>query len=377
MSVVFIHIGLPKTGTTHLQDRLWRNRDLALESSGLLYPGNRMTDHFHAATHLQPERYLDWVNPDFADAWPNLVAQMKAWPGKSLVSHELLATAKPEHIATLLSDLSFADEIHVIATVRDLARQLPSVWQENIKNQRRADFAEFLASVREHGPAVPGFVPPVGGDEEEPFWEFQDYVRILSDWADAVGPQRVHLVTVSPSRDTPGESIWERFLRVLDVDPAPLTLDVPTTNSSLPAAQAEYLRRLNHHLQPSDVHWSRYDGVVKGQVIQILKRAKGAPLGLTAEQRVWAAEAADDMVEAMRTRGYQVTGDLADLAVSTTAGADAEPPTDEQVLDVAVETMAEMVKQAPIRDNRPRLRTRGMNVVRRVRRRVLGWRRSK
>ncbi|MEE3853443.1 sulfotransferase family protein [Gordonia sp. LSe1-13] len=377
MSVVFIHIGLPKTGTTHLQDRLWRNRDLALQSSGLLYPGNRMTDHFHAATHLQPERYLDWVNPDFADAWPNLVAQMKAWPGKSLVSHELLATAKPEHIATLLSDLSFADEIHVIATVRDLARQLPSVWQENIKNQRRADFAEFLASVRDHGPAVPGFVPPVGGDEEEPFWEFQDYVRILSDWADAVGPKRVHLVTVSPTRDTPGESIWERFLRVLDVDPAPLTLDVPTTNSSLPAAQAEYLRRLNHHLQPSDVHWSRYDGVVKGQVIQILKRAKGAPLGLTAEQRVWAAEAADDMVEAMRTRGYQVTGDLADLAVSTTAGADAEPPTDEQVLDVAVETMAEMVKQAPIRDNRPRLRTRGMNVVRRVRRRVLGWRRSK
>ena len=29
MSAVYLHIGLPKTGTTHLQDRLWRNRDLA------------------------------------------------------------------------------------------------------------------------------------------------------------------------------------------------------------------------------------------------------------------------------------------------------------------------------------------------------------
>ncbi|MCF3937937.1 MULTISPECIES: sulfotransferase family protein [Gordonia] len=375
MSVVFIHIGLPKTGTTHLQDRLWRNRDLALRSSGLLYPGNHMTDHFHAATHLQPERYLDWVNPDFDDAWPNLLGQMKAWPGKSLLSHELYATATPRHIDTLMSDLSFADEIHVIATVRDLARQLPSVWQENIKNQRRADFAEFLASVREHGPAVPGFVPPTDGGEEEPFWEFQDYVRILADWADAVGPQRVHLVTVPTRRDTPGESIWERFLRVLDVDPAPLTMDVPNLNSSLPAAQAEYLRRLNHHLQPSDVHWSRYDGVVKGQVIQILKRAHGAPLGLSAEQRVWAASAADDMVAAVRSRGYVVSGDLADLEVSTAAGVDAEPPTTQDILDVAVTTMAEMVKEAPIRDDRPRLRTRAMNVARRARRRVRALRR--
>ena len=83
MSAVYLHIGLPKTGTTHLQDRLWRNRDLALDSSGLLYPGNEIADHFHAAAHLQPERYLDWVDPEHVSAWPTMVAQMTAWPQRA------------------------------------------------------------------------------------------------------------------------------------------------------------------------------------------------------------------------------------------------------------------------------------------------------
>ena len=186
MSVVFVHVGLPKTGTTHLQDRLWRNRDLALRSSGLLYPGNVISDHFHAAVHLQPDRYLDWADPAFAGTWPKLLGQMRAWPQTSLLSHELYSTATPAQIESLMSDLSFADEVHVIATVRDLARQLPSVWQENVKNQRRASFDEFVSSVRafarpdspDQSPADP---PPV--IDEEPFWEFQDFVEILDRWS--------------------------------------------------------------------------------------------------------------------------------------------------------------------------------------------------
>lgn len=51
MSIVYVHVGLPKTGTTHIQDRLWVNRDLALENAGLLYPGVHPEDHFHAAAH--------------------------------------------------------------------------------------------------------------------------------------------------------------------------------------------------------------------------------------------------------------------------------------------------------------------------------------
>ena len=257
MSAVYLHIGLPKTGTTHLQDRLWRNRDLALSSSGLLYPGNEIADHFHAAAHLQPDRYLDWVDPEFASAWPTMVAQMKAWPQRSLVSHELFATATGAQVDKLMSDLSFADEVHVLVTVRDLGRQLPSVWQENVRISAPRPSANLST------PCAPTHLEPPGAGREEPFWEFQDYVRILRTWAPFVGAERVHVITVPKTRT--GDDLWNRFLSVIGVDPAALTIPVPDLNSSLSAAQTEFVRRLNTLLQPDDIEWRRYERVMKGR----------------------------------------------------------------------------------------------------------------
>ncbi|MDL9935540.1 sulfotransferase family protein [Gordonia sp. ABSL1-1] len=385
MSVVFVHIGLPKTGTTHLQDRLWRNRDLALGSSGLLYPGNVISDHFHAAVHLQPGRYLDWVDPAFAGTWPKLLGQIKAWPQTSLLSHELYSTATSEQIAVLMDDLSFADEVHVIATVRDLGRQLPSVWQENVKNQRRASFADFVTSVRAHTPdaiadarAGAADAPMAERGDEEPFWEFQNYVGILDRWARAVGPEHVHLVTV-PIRGAgdDGDSLWDRFLSVMGVDPQALTIPVPSLNSSLSAAQTEFLRGLNTRLQPDDIEWQRYERVIKGQLIgEILFEAPGGRAqGVTPAQSEWVSGQADRMVASVRSAGYSVAGSLDDLTVSP-AGSVSAGPTTEEVLDVALDTMAAMVLAAPMPRVGPGWQTRGMNVVRRLRRRLIGARRA-
>ena len=363
MSVVNVHVGLPKTGTTHLQDRLWRNRDHALSAAGLLYPGNRIDDHFHAATHLQPERYLDWAAPEHADAWPAMIAQMKAWPGNSLVSHELFANAGPGHIARLLDDLSFADEVHVVLTVRDLARQIPSVWQENVKNQRRATLAEFVDSIRD----------PEG---EEPFWEFQDYVRIIGDWSSAVGADRVHVVTVPAKGGVAGDGLWERFVRVLGADPADLPETVPGSNSSLSAAQTELLRRLNARLQPEDVQWRRYEGLVKGKLIgELLFEVDGGrPLGLAEAERRWAAEKSDEMCAFVDAGGYRVSGTLDDLRVAVGTEPAVAPATTEETLEAALDAVAHWVKTAPVPDNSPGLKTRAANVVRRARRRVKGLR---
>ncbi len=380
MSVVYVHIGLPKTGTTYLQDRLWRNRDLALRESGLLYPGNAISDHFHVATHLQPDRYLDWADPAFAGTWSTIRKQIRAWPGTSLLSHELFSTATQAQIASLIDDLSFADEVHVIATVRDLARQLPSVWQENAKNQRQASFSEFFDNVRAHaGPLDGGTPAQVDTDEtapEEPFWEFQDYVAILQRWSAAVGADRVHLVTVPAGRVPAGDGLWERFLSVLGVDATPLNLVVPGTNTSLSAAQADFVRRLNARLQPENIEWRRYERVIKGRLIgEILFEAQsGPPQGLSTEQRGWASVYAQQMVAAVTRAGYPVTGDVADLGVSPESSGDDAVPTAAEVLDVALDTVAEMVQRAPLPDVSPAWQTRAVNVVRRVRRRALGLR---
>ncbi|MFT4201678.1 sulfotransferase family protein [Gordonia sp. (in: high G+C Gram-positive bacteria)] len=369
MSVVYVHIGLPKTGTTHLQDRLWRNRDHAL-AAGLLYPGDAIDDHFHAAAHLQPDRYLDWVDPEHKRAWPTMVAQMRAWPGTSLVSHELLATATRAQIAEFVGALDFADEVHVIATVRDLARQLPSAWQENVKNQRRGTFDEFVDAVAARAGSA-----DLSHGEEGPFWEFQDYVRILDDWSSVVPDEHIHLVTV-PAARTPGDGLWERFLGVLGVDPVALAEPIESANSSLSASQAEFLRQLNDRLQPTDVEWARYERIVKGELIGQVMFAgeRAAPQGLSTDQRRWAAEQAEVMTSAVSARGYDVVGSLAELAVDSRAGADARPPTQQEVLDAALDALAGWVKIAPMPATPPRWESAARNTVRKARRRAVGVR---
>ena len=374
MSIVYVHVGLPKTGTTHLQDRLWVNRDLALEKADLLYPGVTMEDHFHAAAHLQPERYLAWATPERAGAWPRMVAQMKAWPGKSVVSHELYANAKDQHIATLMDDLSFADEVHMVLTVRDLARQLPSVWQENVKNQRPASFDDFLASVARYRHAD----PVADGFAEEPFWEYQDYLAVVEKWAKVLPPERMHIVTV-PAAGTaqPGDGLWERFLSVLGVNPAVLPKVGERDNTSLSAAQTEFLRRLNSRIQPADIDWWRYEGIVKRRFIGEALRATsaGKPLGLTAEQRVWAAEQSNDMIATLEGAGYAVTGTLDDLRVDLSVDVDeAPPPTPEQALEAGLDALAYWIKTMPNPEPRPALKTQARDVARRVKRRAIGLR---
>ncbi|GAB18362.1 hypothetical protein GOEFS_052_00350 [Gordonia effusa NBRC 100432] len=368
MSAVYVHVGLPKTGTTHLQDRLWRNRDIALRSAGLLYPGNAIDDHFHAAVHLQPERYLDWVDPAHASVWPTMIAQMRGWSGNSLLSHELFATATAEHVERLVADLSFADEIHVVATVRDLARQLPSVWQENVKNQRRATLDEFVARVAAHVDD-----PTLSVGEEGPFWEFQDYLTILKRWEKFVPARRIHVVTV-PSKGCGGTTLWERFLAALHVDPAQLTKTVPTSNASLSAAQSEFLRQLNDRLQPDAIEWARYERVVKGQLIGDILFAEpvGRPAELAQPQRNWAAQHSASMIARLAAAGYDIVGSLDDLTVSTSASVDGDAETtDADVVGVALDTIAELVKRAPMPRVRPRWETKARNVVRRGQRKAI------
>ncbi|MGJ0120670.1 sulfotransferase family protein [Williamsia sp. MIQD14] len=362
---VVIHVGLPKTGTTYLQDRLWRNRDTALRVGGLLYPGVEMSDHFHAAVHLQPDRYLDWVDPAHADAWGRMVAQMRGWPGTSLVSHELFSTATAEQARRVVADLDFAD-VHVVATVRDLARQLPSVWQENVKNQHTSTLDEFIESLRRD---------PI--ERQEPFWEFQDFVRILRTWGDGLPSDRIHLVTVPRSGSGPSASLWDRFTSVLGVDGAELDVPVPPSNAALTPPQVELLRALNTHLQPDTVAWDRYEWAVKRHLIGdiLFDTVDRHGRSLTVDQSWWAAERSDAMIAAVVDAGFDIVGDTDDLRVDSVTGTDDDvdatgEPTPEETLEVAVAALARILATMPMPARHRGVRSRVGAVVRGGRRRA-------
>ena len=95
---VYLHVGLPKTGTTHIQEMLWHNR-ARLAAQGVLYPGYVHYAHFHAAVDLHRARFPSWATPLSTGAWDRVVAQTAGWPDRCVISSELLATAGPAQVA--------------------------------------------------------------------------------------------------------------------------------------------------------------------------------------------------------------------------------------------------------------------------------------
>ena len=62
---VFLHIGEPKTGSTFLQQVIWRNR-ATLAGQGVVLPGHHPQDHFRASQDL---RGLKKLASDPAGSW--------------------------------------------------------------------------------------------------------------------------------------------------------------------------------------------------------------------------------------------------------------------------------------------------------------------
>jgi len=323
---VHLHVGLPKTGTTHIQNMLWHNRDTAA-AQGLLYPGYVHSAHFHAAVDLQRERYPDWVTPLTDQAWDRMVAHVRTWPGDSVVSSELLATATRTQIDRALRSLDFA-EVHVICTVRDLVRQIPSAWQENTRNRRTETYDEFLAAIRGEDPN------PV----HDLFWGYQDLPRILAAWGESLPPHQVHVVTVPAT----GPGLWHRYASTLGVDPDRFERPEAHDNHSLGTPQTEVLRRVNVAVE-RNVPWPRYDTVIKDYLAnKILASHGNGKVALPAGELPWVRARAERFVTEIERARYDVVGDLADL-LPTTEPKPADSPTDAELLDTAVAALADLV----------------------------------
>ncbi|MGH3308760.1 MAG: hypothetical protein ACRDOX_13850, partial [Nocardioides sp.] len=167
---VLLHVGTPKTGTSYLQDVLFRNRR-TLEHAGIFYPAERFDAHFLAALDLMQ---LPWggLESEAHGAWDRMAAAVRAWHGTAVISHEILATASRTQIARALSSLGHPDtEVHLVLSLRDLVRQIPAEWQENVKHRSGFSYHDFLATIRD--PAREGRVATW-------FWGVQEIPDILN-----------------------------------------------------------------------------------------------------------------------------------------------------------------------------------------------------
>ena len=326
----FVHVGLPKTGTTFLQKAMWASRD-NLRAAGLTVLMATPVDHFHATLALRGMLDASTDPPAAFTALDRLAtAAESVSQGDAFLSHESLAPATPQQVGRLVDILGRFD-VHVIITARDLARQIASGWQQRIQGRQTHSYEEFLDAVMRHDPLA------------DDFWLNQDLTEVAARWASHVPTDSVHIVTVPPS-GSPRDILLNRFCTVLDVDPGLVSTAVTHGNESLGVVQAEVLRRVNVALEkrllPARAGYGR---VGKGYLARrILAPQKGDAPRLPSRCFEWCAERSRQVVEGLRSAGYPVSGDLADLLVLE-ADADDAAVTDADVAASAVEALASII----------------------------------
>ncbi|MBA2558952.1 MAG: hypothetical protein H0V07_03545 [Propionibacteriales bacterium] len=296
-------MGLPKTGTTYVQSALWDSRD-RLASAGCLAFGEKPVSSWRAASDLLGRRPKGADAPDVVGAWSDFVEAVRGWDGDRVIfSEELLGNATRRHVRRVVTALSPCD-VHVVVTVRDLARTLPSVWQQEIRKGRTWTWGEFLAAVRDpdNGPATAGVA----------FWLRFDLDRVLRIWGSVVPAANIHVVVVPP-RGTATEVLLGRFAEATGVDPLVLACRRPEVNTALGAVEAEVLRRLNVALA-SELNEREYTRVVVESIIPALQKRTASPrCQLPDEHRSWAAEKSEHLIESLERQQFHVVGELSDL----------------------------------------------------------------
>lgn len=309
---VFLHVGTPKTGTTYLQSRLWANQR-TLAEHGLLLPLGGVRDHFYLSTVArQAKRAIAAMPHAGHTAWPRLVEQLRAWQADVLISHELFAATPLPQVRWVVDELAArCDEVHVVVTARDFARQVPAEWQQSVKHGRTHGFDEYCETLQAEDPDRPGVADRHRGSTL--FWQVQNLPRLLADWSAVLPAGRVHLVTV-PHRQALTEVLFDRFAAVLGIAPTALDQTVTMPNESLGIDEIETLRRVNVFIPPA-MPRPRVQLLVK----QVLAEGVLAPRPdmrrfiAPAHLHDWMVARGLAMVEQLRPQSFAVAGDLDDL----------------------------------------------------------------
>jgi hypothetical protein len=299
---LYLHVGLPKSGTTFLQALMSHNRDRLLEQ-GVLYPSPRTASMFHAAIEVRGTHDF-WGFPaeKVAGSWESLVKAARAHEGTTVISHEIFSGATPEDVARVAADLE-GFEVHVVVSARDVVRQVTAMWQEGVKNGDHRTFEQFGAQVTRDLDS---------GDYGRRFWSMQELTEVLERWSGVAPRDRMHVVTAPRSSSDPLE-LWRRYAEVFGVDPTTLDSDVSKSNESLGVAQIALLRDVNVSLD-GRIKQPQYSHVVKRLLAQrILPRHRTPRPQLPPSLYPSLRDLSDRWVKQLRESPVHVYGSLDDL----------------------------------------------------------------
>jgi len=328
-SRVFLHVGVPKSGTTFLQHGLWSQAD-RWRRLGVLLPAVGHREHRWGSLVVREDtRRLSERPPAAARAWEEILADVHAWDGTAVVSHEFYGGATRAQARRAVESLA-ADEVHVVVTARHPLQTLVSGWQEMTKYGRTVALDDFCTGV---------------SDDPHDVWNWRalDAAEVLGHWGAVVPPERVHVVPVASSGQD--ASLWVRFAGLLAADPPPYPDGGNASNASIGLVECEALRQVGAHLRDL-ASLPRSTWVRRYLAETVLARRPAERFWPGPDRIAECRERGERVLAQVREAGYDVVGDLSHLAVPAQlpprrSPADVDPS---EVAAVATELVAELVR---------------------------------
>ncbi|MFJ3302291.1 hypothetical protein ACIPSA_04075 [Streptomyces sp. NPDC086549] len=296
-----LHIGPHKTGTTAIQGALFAAKE-TMPEYGVEFPAHsRHPMEAALAACARPAMMGDTAPTD--KHWTRLLRQVQD-TGRctSVISSEFFADAPDDATAARIVEQLGGERVHVLVTLRPLARIMPSQWQQYVQNGLRMGYEDWLEHMLRKAPY----------EKPNPsFWHRHRHDRLVERWARAVGPERVTVVVVD---DRDRDALMRTFEALLGL-PGNLLQPVPdTANRSLTLAETEMLRNLNVEFRGNGLPEELYSKLVRNGAVMHMKNAcSPTPRDVKIATPRWAVEAAAaigaETAERIAAMGVRVLGD--------------------------------------------------------------------
>jgi len=299
-----LHIGPHKTGTTALQGAFHLAR-ARLAAHGVFYAGaDRSPVRATLAVTGRPAM-LGEASPDIA-LWDKLVRTVReAGDQRVVISSEFFDDADDAVARRVVADLG-GPRVHVVATLRPLARVMPSQWQQYLQNGLRTPYLEWLDGMLKK--------PPY--DQPTPtFWQRHRQDKLIARWAAAAGVPNVTVIVVDGSDRLALLRTFESLLGL----PAGFLVpeDEMVVNRSLTLAEAEVVRQLNEEFKRREWPGASYAKFMRYGAVRQMKARKPLPGEPQIAAPAWAlermAEISAEMTGKIAALGVRVVGDLSAL----------------------------------------------------------------
>ncbi|MFY0407446.1 hypothetical protein [Solicola sp. PLA-1-18] len=291
-----------------------------MSEQGVHYAGSERQPMSAARAAATGERVAGISDLGPGDHWPRLLEEIEQCGAERVVvSSEFFADADDQAARRVVEDLG-GSSVHVVVTLRPLARILPSQWQQFVQARLVTPYEEWLHQMLDGAPPAD---PPPG------FWRRHRHDLLVRRWAEAVGTENLTVVMAEgPDRDRP----LHVFENLVGLRRGTLVPDPEDSNRSLSADEVALVRALNSEVARHDeIDLAAYNRLVRfGMCRLLVKEPMSADRPRLTTPR-WAVERAQEIgsqaAESIHESGVRVIGDVALLAAGTDAVGDVEEPT--------------------------------------------------